>query len=142
MAAVIPGLPVELQIVPPAPHSPADPEATQKWVAWLAWREQVRHYRAVRVAACSDPTQQKIELVKCRDSRAYFMTVYGTLHEPRRRKSGAGQPPFIPFEKQVELLDLLDACLHAEEGDDQDAVISKCRDVGATWVLATAAVHD
>ena len=143
MPAVIPGLPVALQTVPPAPHSRDDPEAAQKRAAWSAWREQVKHYRATRqVATATDKTQQQIELIKCANSRAYFMTVYGTLHEPRRRKSGAGQPPFIPFEKQVELLDLLDACLHAEEGDDQDAVVSKCRDVGATWVLATAAVHD
>lgn len=142
MASIV-GLPTELQTVPPAPHSRDDPKAAQKRAAWLAWREQVKRYRAHRWAVCAtDKQQQQIELIKCRDSRAYFMAVYGTLHEPRRRKSNVGQPPFIPFAKQVDLLDELDAALHAEEGDDQDIVVSKCRDVGATWVLATAAVHD
>ena len=121
----------------------SDPKAAQKRAAWLAWREQVKQYRAHRhAAAAANKTQQQIENIKCAQSRSYFMTIYGTLHEPRRRKSNVGQPPFIPFAKQVELLDELDAALHAEEGDDQDVVVSKCRDVGATWVLATAAVHD
>ena len=141
--AIIAGLPAELQVVPPAPVSRDDPQATQKRAAWMAWREQVKRYRAARWAAAeSDKTQQQIELLKCANSRPYFLTIYGTLHEPRRRKSGVGQPPFIPFEKQVILLDELEAALHAEEGDDQDIVAPKCRDVGLTWTFATAAVHD
>lgn len=139
----IPGLPEQLRIVPPAPVSRDDPKAARKRAAWLTWREQVKGYRAHRAGLCAtDALQQQIELVKCAQSRAYFLAMYGTLHEPRRRKSGTGQPPFIPFAKQVDLLDMLDESLHAEEGDDQDIVVSKCRDVGATWVMATAAVHD
>lgn len=141
--AVIPGLPESLREVPPAPHSRDDPHADRKRADWRSWRDRVIAYRNHRHTLCAtDKRQRDIELALCANSRAYFLTIWGTLHEPRRRKSAKGDPPFIPFAKQVELLDQLDASLRAEEGDDQDFVVSKCRDVGATWVLATAAVHD
>lgn len=141
--AVIPGLPIELQTVPPAPSYRADPLADTMRAEWRSWRTEVIAFREKRQARCAaDPKQREIELEFCRRSRAYFLTVWGTLHEPRRRKSMKGDPPFIPFAKQVDLLDQLELSLKAEEGDDQDFVVSKARDVGATWVLATAAVHD
>ena len=143
MAALIPGLPIHLQEVPPAPAYRGDPDADRLRANWRAWRDQVIVHRGKVHADCeNNPRRQEIELELCRRSRAYFMTVWGTLHEPRRRKSAQGDPPFIPFAKQVELLDQLEAALHSDEGDDQDLVVSKCRDVGATWVFATAAVHD
>lgn len=141
--ASIPGLPIHLQEVPPGPAYRDDPGADRARAKWRAWREAVIAERNRIHADCADDRQrQLVELELCRRSRAYFLTVWGSLHEPRRRKSIKGDPPFIPFAKQVELLDELDAALHAEEGDDQDLVVSKCRDVGATWVFATAAVHD
>jgi hypothetical protein len=141
--ATIPGLPLELQAVPPAPAYRGDPRADELRADWRAWREKVIKHREWRHAQCAnDPRQQEIETMLCARSRSYFLTIWGTLHEPRRRKSAKGDPPFIPFEKQVILLDELDAALKAEEGDNQDLIISKCRDVGMTWALATVAVHD
>jgi hypothetical protein len=132
-----------LQTVPPAPAYRGDPRADELRADWRAWREKVIKHREWRHAQCAnDPRQQEIETMLCARSRSYFLTIWGTLHEPRRRKSAKGDPPFIPFEKQVILLDELDAALKAEEGDNQDLIISKCRDVGMTWALATVAVHD
>ena len=140
---VITGLPERLRVVPPSPAGPDDPERHAKRAAWLAWRGEVKKYRTARQQVCAtDKEQQQVELRKCADDRAYFLTIWCVLHEPRRRKNAQGQPPFIPFEKQVQLLRLLDEALHSEEGPGQDLVVSKCRDVGATWVFCTAAVHD
>lgn len=141
--AVIPGLPTSLETVPPGPAYRDDPTADRRRADWRAWREQMIAYREQRRAACEySDLQRTIERELCARSRAYFMAVWGTLHEPRRRKSALGDPPFVPFARQVDLLDQLEEALRAEEGDDQDLVVSKCRDVGATWVFATAAVHD
>jgi hypothetical protein len=141
--AVILGLPLELETVPPAPAYRGDPRADELRAAWRAWLKKVVAWRDYRHAACAtDEVQRQAELMLCARSRAYFMTIWGTLHEPRRRKSAVGDPPFIPFAKQVDLLDQLELGMQAEEGDDQDVIVSKCRDVGATWTFATAAVHD
>jgi hypothetical protein len=141
--ASIPGLPRELETVPPAPAYRGDPRSDELRAAWRLWRDRVVAYRETRHAKCAtDQQQREIELLLCARSRAYFLTIWGTLHEPRRRKSAVGDPPFIPFAKQVDLLDQLEEGMQAEEGDDQDVIVSKCRDVGATWTFATAAVHD
>jgi hypothetical protein len=141
--ATIPGLLLELQTVPPAPAYRGDPRADELRADWRAWRDKVIAFRKKRHALCAtDERQRQAELMMCARSRAYFLTIWGSLHEPRRRKSQDGSPPFIPFAKQIDLLDALDAALQAEEGADQDVVGSKCRDVGATWTLANAAVHD
>jgi hypothetical protein len=141
--AVILGLPLELETVPPAPAYRGDPRSDELRAAWRVWRDKVIPHREFRHAQCAgSETQRQAELLLCARSRAYFMTIWGTLHEPRRRKSAVGDPPFIPFAKQVDLLDQLELGMQAEEGDDQDVIVSKCRDVGATWTFATAAVHD
>jgi hypothetical protein len=141
--ATIVGLPLELETVPPAPAYRGDPRSDELRAAWRAWLKKVVAWRDYRHAACAtDEVQRQAELMLCARSRAYFMTIWGTLHEPRRRKSAVGDPPFIPFAKQVDLLDQLELGMQAEEGDDQDVIVSKCRDVGATWTFATAAVHD
>ena len=143
---VIVGLPAHLADVPPGPNGPDDPERDVRRADWRAWREQVIAYRNERHRLCAtDPQQQELERKKCKRSRAYFLAIWGTLHEPRPRKrknKDEGQPPFIPFAKQVELLDLLEIALTTDDGEKQDLVVSKCRDVGATWVLCNAACHD
>ena len=42
----------------------------------------------------------------------------------------------------MQLIRTLEACLQTEGGPQQDMVVSKCRDVGATWVFCAVAVHD
>lgn len=142
MARIV-GLPVELQDVPPGPSYRGDPRADELRADWHFWRPKVIAVRDKIHADCANnPRRQAIEMELCRRYRPYFLTIWGTLHEPRRRKSAIGSPPFIPFAKQIELLDALEAALNSEEGNDQDVVGSKCRDVGATWTFADAAVHD
>ena len=140
---VITGLPDKLRIVPPSPNGPDDPQRHAKRKAWMAWRDAVLAYGEARRAVCAtDRQQQLIEMEKCRNDRAYFLTIWCVLYEPRRRKAGAKEPRFIPFEKQVQMSRLLDDCLDGEEGPLQDAALSKCRAVGATWVFSGYAVHD
>jgi hypothetical protein len=140
---VITGLPDKLRVVPPSPSGPDDPQRHVARKRVMDWRSGVLAYGEARRAVCMvDPAQQAIELEKCRNDRAYFLAIWCVLYEPRRRKAGAKEPRFIPFEKQVQMSRLLDDCLDGEEGPLQDAAISKCRAVGATWVFSAYAVHD
>lgn len=141
--AVIAGLPESLRVVPPSPNGPDDPErhARRKKFHW--WRGEVDKYGEARRSVCAtNRDQQLIEMQKCANDRAYFLAIWCVLYEPRRRKLASSEPRFIPFEKQVQMSYLLDAALDGEEGPLQDIAISKCRDVGATWVYCAYAVHD
>ena len=78
------------------------------------------------LAACAgNPVLQEIERIKCKRSTAYFLTVYGHLFEPRKRKrkSGLGGE-FVLFERQVQLLEAMKACLERDdEGPKSDLVV-------------------
>lgn len=139
-------MPLEFQTVPPAPASPDDPERDAKRAAFLRWKnEQVIPYRASMLAACAgNPVLQEIERIKCKRSTAYFLTVYGHLFEPRKRKrkSGLGGE-FVLFERQVQLLEAMKACLERDdEGPKSDLVVPKSRDVGASWCMCGEALKE
>jgi hypothetical protein len=141
--AAIPGLPAELRTVPPGPAGPDDPERDEKRQAWRNWRDQVRVYREQRHLDCErDPALQEIEREKCKRSTPYFLAVWGCLFEPRKRKQKVGYGgEFIPFAKQVDLLDTFRDCLASEgEGPLSDLAVSKSRDVGASWCMCGEAV--
>lgn len=140
--AEIPGLPAELRTVPPGPASPDDPDRHKKREAWRDWRDAVIRYRVQRSQECADNSDhQQIENRKCAQSPAYWLTVWGVLYEPRRRKRIKGtDTPFIPFPKQVDLLQFFQDCLAEDDGPLVDGVVSKCRDVGASWVMCAFAL--
>jgi hypothetical protein len=131
-----------LQNVPPAPESPDDPEREKKRQAWMAWRNAVEQYAENKVASCEGNTvRQDLENHKCSLSPAYWLAVYGKLYEPRRRKRLSGvDTRFIPFARQVEMLDFFQACLKEDDGPLVDGVVSKCRDVGASWIMCAFAL--
>ncbi len=108
----------------------------------MLWRDGVIQYRAKRVAECAnDPQQQNLETMKCARNPAYWLTVWGVLYEPRRRKRLAGtDTPFVPFPRQVDMLAFFQTCLREDDGPLVDGVVSKCRDVGASWVMCAFAL--
>lgn len=143
---IIPGLPVEFQEVPPAPASPTDPEREAKRAAFDTWKYQkVLPFRLSILEECAkNPAMRQVELIKCKRSTAYFLTVYGYLFEPRarKRKSGMGGE-FVLFERQVQLLEAMRDCLEAEEeGPKADLVVPKSRDVGASWCMCGEALKE
>ena len=140
--ASIPGLPAHLREVPPGPSDPDDPERHAKRERWNTWRDDIIAYRIQRAQECADnPDHQRIEDRKCAQSPAYWLTVWGVLYEPRRRKRIRGtDTPFVPFPKQVALLQFFQQCLDTPDGPEVDGVVSKCRDVGASWIMCAFAL--
>jgi hypothetical protein len=128
--------------VPPAPEAPDDPEREKKRQAWMAWRNAVEQYAENMVASCEGNTvRQDLENHKCSLSPAYWLAVYGKLYEPRKRKRLSGvDTRFIPFARQVEMLDFFQQCLREDDGPLVDGVVSKCRDVGASWIMCAFAL--
>ena len=136
-------LPDHLRIVPPAPLSPDDPDANEKREAFLAWRTDVYRFRVERQSEMLRyPELQAVERFKCADDPAYWLAIYGTILEPRpdRSAAGGGHLPYIPFGKQVDLLRWVDDILQSR-GAEGDGVVSKSRDVGATWMFCSYALH-
>lgn len=135
-----------MQTVPPAPSSPDDPDRVAKRAAFDVWKYTgIIPYRDKIIAECAaNPQQQQVERIKCKRSTAYFLTVYGHLFEPRKRKrkSGLGGE-FVLFERQVQLLEAMKACLeHESDGPKSDLVVPKSRDVGASWCMCGEALKE
>jgi LAGLIDADG-like domain len=63
-----------------------------------------------------------------------FIKHWGVVHEPRIADDNDALTilPFIPFEKQLELITFLYDCLSSRE----NGLIEKSRDMGATWTCA------
>jgi len=132
---------IDLAEVPPAPLGPDDPERAAKQAAFVAWVRAVRLARIERADACTqNPAAAELERERCRRSAAYFLAMWGTIYEPRTRGGRGGYNPWIPFARQVEMLDWIEHVM-VQDGADADGVVSKCRDVGATWTFCGWAVH-
>lgn len=138
---IIPGLPESIRIVPPAPPTPDHPLADQMRTDWVAWRDDVIRYRVeIRHRIRQNPDLIALELQKCANHPAYLASVWLTIFEPRRRKIGTGAMPFVTFARQVEVIDILLATLAEEDDENADAVWSKCRGWGATWIACLIAI--
>ena len=109
------------------------------YVETLAWRR-------VQLARF----EEKPELVNAakayyRDGRCIeFITHWCDTYDPRRAKSLTGEAgarmthmPFIPFKRQVELIEFIFACLDGESG----GLVEKSRDMGATWICCAISVY-
>lgn len=137
---VIPGLPPELRAVPPPPISPDDPAADATRDAWLAWRHQVMEWRIAHTQRINaSPELQRIERELCARHPAYWLTAWGWLYEPRPSRLGGGYKPFIPFASQVDVIDTFLWCM-AQEDENADLLLSKCRDMAASWTFCGIAL--
>lgn len=81
---------------------------------------------------------RRIELEVCRRDRLHWLDCWVWTTDPRLSSKGLlAHIPFDLFEAQRELVLFLQARLDAQE----DGVIEKSRDMGASWILAALAVH-
>lgn len=139
---IIPFLPDHLQVVPPGPRSSDDPEADDRRAAYAAWRDAIYRHRIERHARVrATPGLIPLEEWRCSQDFGYWLTMYGTIFEPRedRNALGGGNLPYIPFAKQIDLANFLLWTLN-QKGPDADAAISKSRDVGASWMICAIAL--
>jgi hypothetical protein len=129
--AIIPGLPDNLKVVPNDPND------------WRVWAGAVRAYREKRRRDCArDLRQQAIEYEKCRRDPAYFTCIWGVIFEPRKVESTPPSwKPFILFPFQVRFMRWIQHIMEQEDRGRGDGVIEKSRDMGATNLLCTFAVH-
>lgn len=109
------------------------------YVSVLAWRQ-------VQLARFdSDPNIGLAAREYYRAGRCVeFITHWCDTYDPRRAQSldrvdGARMThmPFIPFKRQVELIEFIFACLAAEA----PGLVEKSRDMGATWICCAISVY-
>ena len=139
---VIPFLPDHLTVIPPAPRSGDDPEADARRAAYLLWRDEMYRYRLERhTVVASDPHLIELERYYCARDFGYWLTMYGTIFEPRedRNSLGGGNLPYIPFAKQIDLANFVFWVL-TQRGPNADAAISKARDIGVSWMFCAIAL--
>ena len=141
---VIPGLPPHLSVCPPAPDRPDDPYGDEKRAAWQQWAFDLARFRVERKAEIQkNPALIPFELRRCTLSPAYFLAMWGYIFEPRHDPENGiigGDKPWLPFEIQVEMLAWIDRSM-LSGGPDRDGIISKCRDMGATWTMCMYVTH-
>lgn len=137
---IIPGLPEELRVVPDPPFAPDDPEAADKREAWTTWAEGLRRHRVDRALLTERDEQiRAFEMRRCREHPAYWLATYGWIYEPRAERDEADERPFIPFGFQVKALDWFLEVL-GKRGAEADGVLSKSRDMGASWLMCAFAL--
>lgn len=137
----ITGLPAELAEVPPDPTGPDDPDRFAKRRAWEEWSFKIRVLRLDILKDClANKDLRAIEMWKCRDDPAYFLTMFGYIHEPRASRRGQGFSPWVPFARQVQMIRWYQ-WVRAQDDENADGLDSKCRDMGATWVMCALFTH-
>ena len=135
------GLPDDLKDVPPGATGPNDPEREAKREAWEAWSLKVRIHRLkVLEAIKKHPQLETVEWHRCKNDPAYFITMYGYIHEPRKSRRGFGFSPWILFERQVQMIRWYQ-WVREQEDENADGIDSKCRDMGATWLMCGLFAH-
>lgn len=135
-------LPEHLSVVPPGPRGADDPEAENRRLAYLRWRDAVYRYRVERHHLIAHtPNLIPLEKHYCAEDFGYWLTLYGTIFEPRpdRNALGGGDLPFLPFAKQLDLIAWMGWVL-TQKGANADGVVSKTRDVGASWMVCAYAL--
>ena len=101
------------------------------YTANLKWRE---HWNR---RASNNPALQQQLWVACKRDMLYFVNSWGFLFEPRSARTH----PFITYEFQDETLLKLQhhiGMARRDEPGNWDVVITKSRDMGASWMVATA----
>lgn len=140
------GLPEHLACPPASPIGPDDPEWGAKLAAWEDWaRGIMRHRVARREQLAKIPALIPIERRYCADPDTgpiYFGLMYGWIYEPRTNRRQSPDSPFIFYRFQIDMIlwamDIID--LDDPEGAEGDGVVSKSRDMGATWCFCLLAL--
>jgi len=162
-------LPGTLGTVPPPPDGSDDPDGDAKRAAWFAWRDDVIAYRRHRWLACGErvdgitgeplppsfPRTAPDEIIEaraqeldaCRRDPAYFLTVWCALKETRadapdedesaEPEDPPGWIPAIPYGFQVAMLRWFNDRVRLRRA----GLVSKSRDMGATWLACIWALH-
>jgi hypothetical protein len=95
----IPGLPLELATIPPAPLSFDDPEADHKRTEWRRWRYAVMVERTKRhLELKANPDLIPFEAAKCAQHPAYWAAMWLRVFEPRWRVDPTMDIPDDPEE--------------------------------------------
>lgn len=101
---------------------------------WQVWRRSVMLLRErVHEQCLHDRDERRRQLQLCARSRDYFLCLFGFIYEPRA-DPGKATRAYIPYPRQIELGQTLDWCL-GQTGTNADLLISKSRDVGASWYM-------
>ena len=127
--------------VPQGSDRPDDPDVHARAEAWEHWSQDIRIYRQwVLRELEAHPELERIEWLKCQHDIAYFINVYGWIFEARGNRGRGGYTPWVLFERQVDLIRWFEACMAAID-EKADGLVSKCRDVGASWLMVAIFVH-
>jgi phage terminase large subunit len=113
------------------PVVPSRDEWPCNYVHVWAWRYE--RLMAMR----KDPVQLAGALEYYRTRPIEFIQHWCDTYDPRN--AGRGKPaymPFIMFQRQAEFIQFLQACMEAEE----NGLVEKARDMGATWVCSAFSV--
>jgi len=114
-----------------APSIPKASEWPGNYVHVWAWR-----YERI-MAMRKDPVQRMGAMEYYRTRPVEFIQHFCDTYDPRN--AGRGKPaymPFIMFERQAEFIRFLQAVMAAEE----NGLVEKARDMGATWVCSAFSV--
>jgi hypothetical protein len=105
---------------------------------WFEWRDKAAEVRILVQRAMRDrPELRPAELALCANDPAYWLTMYGTIEEPRAIDGEDFFKDFQPFAYQVHLIQwFVRMC---ESPDISDGYISKARGLGATWIMCAGA---
>lgn len=137
----IEGLPDDLRAVPRGPTGTNADVDEERRIEWAVWSIRIRQYRMNRLQAIKlDSRLENVEKRLCALDPAYFLVMYGYLYEPRKGQGRGGFNPWIPFERQVQMVRWFQ-CLLVADDEKADGAISKCRDVGMSWLLMFLVLH-
>jgi hypothetical protein len=136
----IPGLPDHIAVVPEGLLSPDDPDQEAKREVWHQWVEAVLRYRVTRRRDIEKhPSLRRYELRFCAEHPAYWLLIWGNIFEPRSDGSRSSDAPFLLYPFQIDLLNWFLERMDSS-GADADGVVSKSRDMGASWLMCAFAV--
>lgn len=138
---------------------PAIREVPEDPAAWLAWRKKVLAFRELCHRQADEDPEKRAALIKLAgESPAFFMAVFGVIHEPRNivdmdldadgniieMERPRGWYPWIPYPFQVRMINWI-GDVKSRSNDRLgrgDGVVEKSRDVGGTWTFCLVAAHD
>jgi hypothetical protein len=109
---------------------------TETWppdyVAINAWRQK----RVIRFK--SDPILALTAKEYYRDNPVDFINHWCVTYDPRAASASdmPAKMPFVLFERQADLVEFLVALVRAEE----NGLVEKCRDMGATWLCGALSI--
>lgn len=103
---------------------------------WLTEQEQAELARLEQAPSTDAGADVPAEIARCASDIVYWLTTYGKTYDPRLLPADPNIP-FVPYPKQAEFLQWL----QAREAAQEDGLAEKSRDVGFTWLCGAYALH-